>query len=100
MSPTDTPPSWVMTLMSEIRRDISAQHAQLRTEMADGFAALRAELQVQNGRVRAGEDRLTKIETAREIEDKVSMRRGSVAGAIAAVVVAFLLSIVKAWVEK
>lgn len=101
MSPSEqVPPAWVMTLIDGIRREMSEQHKQLRDEMAAGFAALRSEMQVQNGRVRTSEERLVRIETAREFEEKASLRRGSLAGALAAVIVAFILQVIKAWIEK
>lgn len=112
MSPNEqAPPMWVLSLIEGIRREMSTQHQQLRDEMAAGFTALRAEMQAQAGRagaelqattglVRSNEQRLTKIETERAIEDKATLRRGSLAGVLVAALVTFALQVVKSWIDR
>lgn len=74
---------WLYEMLEGMRQDQRDSLAQMRIDMNKGFDQMRDEMQIQNGRVRKSEDRLTIIETQRTEEDKQAVKRGVWAGLVA-----------------
>ena len=84
MTDTYSDHGWIFEALERLRADMNAQHVRMRDDMNAGLSNIRAELQVQNGRVQKTETRLTVIETEREGEKSQALKRGTWAGLLAA----------------
>lgn len=86
---------WLYEMLEGLRRDQREQSAALRVEMSHGFEQLRDEMQIQNGRVRKSEERLTIIETERAGEERLAVKRGAAIALLASAGLTGLVELAK-----
>ncbi len=85
MTPPTTDHGWIYEALERLRNDMQAQHVRLREDMNRGFDSLRQEILRNTDRLDDHSQRLTKIETARLVEEKVAVKHGTWAGVVTSI---------------
>ena len=84
MAPETLPREWLLDRLDTLQRELLEHSRGVRAEMHDGFLRLDAKLDSHAEKAQIVSDRVLIIETKRNEEDKRAMRRGALAGVLAA----------------
>ena len=84
MTPEPLPREWLLDRLDTLQRELLEHSRGVREDMNDGFLRLDAKLDSHAEKAQIVSDRVLVIETRRSEEDKRAMRRGALAGVLAA----------------
>jgi hypothetical protein len=92
---SDATNALIIQLFDNVSQQIQENHTRLRADMTTGLREVRDEMRLQNGRVRAVEQKLTVIETERAAEEKQALKKATWVGMLAAALVQTLMKLIE-----